>query len=169
MIITTERLEIRRFEPRDAEDLHEILGDAETMKFLEPPFSKEQTEEFLNGFCIKKQGALAAKLKGGKVIGYILFNPTSPGTYELGWVFNRAFWRKGYAFEALSAVIDYGFKELSVKKFIAETTDPIRSVGLMKKLGMRREGSMMTTDSYGDKAEMILYGLSEKESRCENV
>ena len=169
MIITTKRLEIRRFEPCDAEDLHEILGDAETMKFLEPPFSKEQTEEFLNGFCIKKQGALAAKLKGGKVIGYILFNPTSPGTYELGWVFNRAFWRKGYAFEALSAVIDYGFRELSVKKFIAETTDPIRSVGLMKKLGMRREGSMIVTDSYGDEAEMISYGLSEKESRCENV
>ena len=169
MIITTKRLEIRRFEPRDAEDLHKILGDAETMKFLEPPFSKEQTEEFLNDFCIKKQGALAAKLKGGKVIGYILFNQTSPGTYELGWVFNRAFWRKGYAFEALSAVIDYGFRELSVKKFIAETTDPIRSVGLMKKLGMRREGSMIVTDSYGDEAEMILYGLSEKESRCENV
>ena len=169
MTITTERLEIRRFEPSDAEDLHEILGDAETMKFLEPPFSKEQTMEFLRDFCIKKQGALAAKLKGGKVIGYILFNPTSPGTYELGWVFNRAFWRKGYAFEALSAIIDYGFRELSVKKFIAETTDPIRSVGLMKKLGMRREGSMITTDSYGNTAEMFLYELTDSELRCDDV
>lgn len=161
MLIETERLIIRRFLPQDIGDLFEILGDAETMKYLEPPFSIKQTEQFLDDFCIKKNGALAAQLREGKVIGYILFNPVSSGTYELGWVFNRAYWRQGYAYEALSAVIKYCFKELSLKKIIAETTDPIKSVRLMRNLGMKQEGTMKTLDAYGDETDMFLYGLTK--------
>ncbi len=43
MHIVTERLLIRDFCASDAEDLHEILGDAETMKYCEPAYTFEQT------------------------------------------------------------------------------------------------------------------------------
>lgn len=169
MTITTKRLTIRDFKAEDLLDLHEILGDAETMRYLEPPFSLNKTEEFLRDFCIEKHGALAAQLHSGNVIGYLLFCPASPGVYELGWVFNRAFWRQGYAYEAASAVIDYGFRELSLKKIISETVDPSKAVRLMKKLGMKREGVLPTRDTYGYETNMLLYGITDKEQGCENV
>ena len=41
------RLIIRGFTPEDAADLHEILGDAETMKYSEPAYDFEKTRDFL--------------------------------------------------------------------------------------------------------------------------
>lgn len=35
--IQTARLTIRNFIPEDAADLYEILGDAQTMQYCEPP------------------------------------------------------------------------------------------------------------------------------------
>ncbi len=67
---------IRDFEPADQEDLHEILGDPQTMAFSEPPYSPAQTRSFLMDFCIGRRAAQAAALKeSGKVIGYLLFKP----------------------------------------------------------------------------------------------
>lgn len=59
MYLVTKRLIIRDFAAKDAIDLHEILCDAETMKFCEPAYSFEQTQSFLQDFCITKKGALA--------------------------------------------------------------------------------------------------------------
>ncbi len=96
MMIETSRLLIRPFSPADAQDFYEIFGDAETMENCEPAYDFEKAKNFLQDFCINRHGALAAQLKGtGKVIGYILFHEFDPGVYEIGWIFNRAFWRPG--------------------------------------------------------------------------
>lgn len=134
------RLIIRDFVPGDAADLHEILGDPETMKYCEPAYDFEKTRRFLASFCIARGGAMAAVHKqSAKAIGYMLFNETSPREYELGWFINRHFWRQGYAFEACQALIDYAFNVLGAQKVFAETVDPVGSIGLMHKLGMRPE------------------------------
>ncbi len=139
--IETARLWIRDFRLEDAKDLHEILGDEETMRNCEPPYDFEKTKDFLESFCIGQHGAVAAVGKQSqKLIGYILFNEIEPGAYEIGWFFNRSYWRQGYAYEACKAVIDYAFRELNAHKVFAETTDGVKSVGLMKKLGMAFEG-----------------------------
>lgn len=134
------RLIIRGFTPEDAADLHEILGDAETMKYSEPAYDFEKTKRFLASFCIARGGAKAVVHKqSAKVIGYMLFNETSPGEYELGWFVNRRFWRQGYAFEACQVLIRYAFNVLGAQKVFAETIDTVRSIGLMRKLGMHPE------------------------------
>ena len=53
MLLETARLLARRFTPEDAEDLYAVLSDPEVMRYLEPPFSLEQTEEFIPkaGLC----------------------------------------------------------------------------------------------------------------------
>ena len=74
MYLKTTRLLVRDFTPEDAADLHEIFGDAETMKLCEPPYDFEKTKKFLEEFCIGRKGAVAAVLKDtGKAVGYILF------------------------------------------------------------------------------------------------
>ena len=101
MRIETERLAVRGFALEDEADLHEILGDAQTMRFLEAPYDREKTQRFLAEFCIARRGAMAAQRKdSGKVIGYILLREEAPGVLEMGWVFHRAHWGQGYAQEA---------------------------------------------------------------------
>ncbi|GHV33267.1 putative N-acetyltransferase YnaD [Clostridia bacterium] len=163
MLICTRRLVIRDFVLGDADDLHEILGDGEVMRCLEPPYSAEKTENFLRSFCIERRGAFAAaERETGKVVGYLLFNESdTPGIYEMGWIFNKSYWRRGYAYEACRALIDYGFDVLGLHKICAETIDAEKSVGLMRKLGMRPEGVFRghARDLGGEWVDVHWYGI----------
>lgn len=170
--IETPRLFIRDFKMEDLDDLQEIFGDYETMKYLEEPYDKEKTRSFLKSFCIDKRGAFAVVLrKSNKLIGYILFNDVEDEVYEMGWVFNRKFWRQGYAYEACSNFIDYCFNNMKVHKIFAETTDNIKSGGLIKKLGMELEGIQRshTTNLDGEWQDLYLYGILEPCSISENT
>ena len=162
MNIETPRMLIRDFIPEDAADLHEIFGDDETMKNCEPAYDFEKTKGFLTSFCIGRKGAVAAVHKeSNKVIGYILFNDADEGVYEMGWIYNRSFWRQGYAYESCKAVIDYAFAELNAHKVFAEAIDTMKSVSLMQKLGMQLEGIQrsQTKDNHGNWADLYFYGL----------
>lgn len=160
--LETSRLLLRPFCQEDAADLHAILGDEETMRFSEPPYTLAQTEAFLTSFCIRRRGAVAAvHRESGKLIGYMLFNSISADVYEMGWFFNRRIWGQGYAYEACKALIHHAFTRLNAHKIIAETIDPVNSVRLMKKLGMREEGiqRQQLRDNAGHWADLHLYGL----------
>ncbi len=166
MRIVTERLLIRDFHASDAEDLHEILGDAETMKYCEPAYTFEQTQSFLQSFCIVQKGAFAVVHKDSqKVIGYVLFNAWKTAVYEIGWIFNKNFWRQGYAYEACSSIITYAFEKMNVVKVVAETIDKQKSIGLMKKLGMKLGETQKdaTKDSFGNFADMYVYEITRNE------
>ncbi len=160
--IETSRIQIRNFTLGDAYDLYEILGDKETMKSCEPPYDFEKTKAFLHSFCIDRGGALATVDKQSrKMIGYLLFNELSEDVYEIGWIFHKQYLRKGYAYEASQKLIDYAFRELHVHKIFAETIDSVKSVGLMKKLGMHLEGIQrkQVKDSDGKWADVRFYGI----------
>jgi RimJ/RimL family protein N-acetyltransferase len=144
MQLETKRLLLRDFVLNDLEDLHEIFSDDEVMANTEPPYSKEKLKGFMLDFCInrKPKGAFAAVLKEtGKVIGYVLFKSIdNPEIYETGWIFNKNFWRRGYAYEICSRLVAYGFEDMKLHKICAEAVDTDKSVPLMKKLGMQQEG-----------------------------
>lgn len=167
MYIETERTVLRDFYPEDVDDLYEILGDEQVMEYLEPAYTRERTEEFLKGFCIEEKNALAVEHKDtGKVIGYLLFKCYGQKeVYEIAWVFHKSCWRMGYAYEACHALINYAFEHMGIQKIFAETIDPARSAGLMKKLGMQPEGIQrkQTKDSRGEWADLYLYGLLREE------
>jgi len=160
MRIETQRLVIRDFYLSDVNDLYEILGDAETMKYCEPAYSYEQMQKFLQDFCIAQNGAFAVVHKDKqKVIGYILFKAWETSVYELGWIFNKNFWRQGYAYEASSNIITYAFENLNVSKVVAETIDTQKSIGLMKKLSMKLAEVQKdaTKDALGNTVDMYVY------------
>lgn len=162
MYLETERMTVRDFAMDDLEDLQAILGDEETMAYSEPTYTRERTAEFLRQFCVEKKGAVAAVLKAtGRVIGYILFHELDEGVYEMGWFFNRTCWGNGYALEVCKAVVDHAFNQQNAHKIFAETIDGGKSVGLMKKLGMKPEGirRSQVKDRSGTWADLYLYGL----------
>lgn len=164
MNLKTDRLVIRDFIITDVQDLYEILGDEKTMYYSEKPFDFSKTETFLLDFCITKKSALAAYHKNDqKVIGYILFKPLKDKVYEIGWFLNKNYWGQGYAFEACSHVIEYGFRALNVNEIIAETIDTIKSIHLMKKLGMEFKDKKIdaTTDKQGNKVDIYVYSIKD--------
>lgn len=160
MYLETNRMTIRDFVPEDAADLYDILGDRETMENCEPAYSPEKTKSFLHSFCIDRKGAVAAVHKErGKVIGYILLHEFDRGVYEIGWFFNRRYWRQGYAYEACKAVMDYAFCHMNAYKIFAETVDMVRSAGLIKKLGMQFEDVQQAKDAHGNWVDLYCYRL----------
>ena len=164
--IESSRLLIRNFKLDDAKDLYEILGNDDVMRYSEATYSFENTVDFLENFCIKKNGAVAVVHKeSSKVIGYILFHEINESVYEMGWFFNKNYWGKGYAFEACKTIVDYAFDSLNVHKIFAETIDSRKSVNLMKKLGMKLEGVQKShiKDCFGNWADVYFYGILKEE------
>ncbi len=164
MHIETDRLIIRDFRIPDVCDLHEILGDAETMKYCEPAYTFERTQSFLQDFCIERRGAFAVIQKSShKVIGYVLFKEWEYSVYEIGWIFNKNYWKNGYAYEACSKIITYAFEKLNISKVVAETIDKQKSIGLMKKLGMRLADVQKDAikDTFGNLADLYVYEITQ--------
>jgi len=141
MHIETKRMILRDFTENDLTDLYEIFSDPIVMEHTEPPYDLQKTQDFLAGFCIEKRGAFAAALKDtGKIIGYVLFREDwHPEIYEAGWIFNKDYWGRGYAYEICAALFAHGFEEMGLHKICAHATDTVKSVGMMKKLGMVQE------------------------------
>ena len=64
MYIETPRMIIRSFTPEDAADLHDILGDDETMENCEPAYDFRKTQEFLNSFFLTNPKKMSVKWAG---------------------------------------------------------------------------------------------------------
>lgn len=164
MYIETDRMVVRNYDMNDLNDLQDILGDEETMRYCETAYTLEKTAEFLREFCIGRKGAVAAVHKAtNKMIGYILFNKFEADVYEMGWFFHKSYWRNGYAFESCNAVMNYAFDKLNAHKIFAETIDGERSVGMMQKLGMKLEEVQknQVKDPQGKWADMYVYSVSQ--------
>ncbi len=168
MNLETDRLLIRNFVMEDFDGLWDIFKDPVTMEHI-CPYTEQETRDFLRTFCVERTppGALAAEDKDtGKLIGYLLCKQVdAPGIYELGWIFHRSVWRQGYAYEAVSALMDHLFRAEKAHKVVAETEDAVRSLGLMEKLGMRREGVFRqhVRDTGGQWRDLYWYGLLRDE------
>lgn len=138
--IETQNLLIRPFRSSDVHDVYEYMSDAATTYYL-PEGTLSQAD--VVSFIADNPKAFAITLReNGKLVGHVEFYNWHNGhTYEIGWAVNSRFRRKGIAFEAASAALDYGFVTLGVHRVIA-TSQPenVASYGLMDKLGMVREG-----------------------------
>ncbi|MDY2632414.1 MAG: GNAT family N-acetyltransferase [Clostridium sp.] len=140
MRIETKRLIIRDFRKDDCNDAFEYLSDTSVMKYLEPTFTFSQTKKFILKYGIDEKVIFAVEEKYlGKVIGHIIFHKfNKPLEYELGWVFNLKYHRKGYAKEASLALFEYGFNKLNLESIMAETvSNNKKSIATILSLGMK--------------------------------
>lgn len=124
MEIITDRFLIRTFKTEDADDLSEVLSDAEVMKFIEPPFSMEQTQTFINtaGLCEPPRVYAVEERASGKVIGHVIYHPYEENSYEIGWVIGRSFWGRGIAGELTEALIMQAVKD-GIKCLVIECVE----------------------------------------------
>lgn len=88
---------IRKFQISDLDELYNVLSNPEVMRYIEPPYTLEQTRNFLisEGMC--ETPRVYAAEKDGLFIGYVIFHEYDMDSYELGWVLNKKYWGMGYA------------------------------------------------------------------------
>ena len=95
-------MHIRRFEESDLLPLFELLSDEEVMRYIEPPYTLEQTEAFLKKAGLSDPPLIyAAEDEEGNFAGYVIWHDYEEGCKEIGWILKREFWGKGCA-EALT-------------------------------------------------------------------
>lgn len=156
-MLKTERLVLRPFEETDAEGLHACLGDKEVVRY-EPYGAMTMEECRLEAARRASDEAFwAVCLADGTLIGNLYLSGADEfGTREIGYVFARACWHKGYATEAARRLMAYAFERLATRRIIALCdTRNAASFALMERLGMRREGEFkknvgFKTDAHGN-------------------
>ena len=156
MILETERLILRRFSADDLSDLFEYLSDDEVVKF--EPYKAMSLEEAKNNlkWRIETDEMIAVELKEThKMIGNIYLGKRDFHSLEIGYVFNRKFWGKGYAKEGCAAIIQYFFNNGIHRIFAECDPDNINSWRLLEAIGFEKEAHLKQnvyfwTDEQGD-------------------
>lgn len=100
-------MKIRNMTELDTKDLYEVLSDPDVMKYIEPPYSLEQTKRFLVdcGMC-KPPRVYAAENDEGVFVGYVIFHEYSYDSMEIGWLIKKKYWHRGYATELTIDLIE---------------------------------------------------------------
>lgn len=141
MILETERLYLRKLNEGDYDSLCEILQDEETMYAYEGAFSDSEVQEWLDRQISRygkwNFGLWAVILKeNNKLIGQcgLTMQPWKESeVLEIGYLFNRAYWHRGFAIEAAEACKKYAFEVLQAKEvcsIIRDTNIPSQNVAL---------------------------------------
>jgi RimJ/RimL family protein N-acetyltransferase len=145
--LETDRLVLREWRERDRDPFAAMNADGEVMRYYPATQSRERSDALVARICAHFErhgfGLFALEEKqSGSFVGYTGFQVVEvecpiKGELEIGWRLDRAFWRRGLAFEAVSACLDWVERMPSVPRIVSMTAainGPSR--GLMEKLGL---------------------------------
>lgn len=148
--LETERLLLREIKDQDAQALYNCFSNDQVTRYYgqDSLTSIDQALQLVDLFA--KNHAEQRGLRWGielngtpGLIGTIGFNVWSPRhkRAEIGYELHPEFWGQGYASEAASAIIAYGFHELDLSRIGAVVFIENRSSQkLLTKLGFEAEG-----------------------------
>jgi len=144
VVVETARLLVRQWVPDDWKRLLPLATDPQVLQYIgnREPWSEERVRKFVEG------GIAMSASRGwvlwplickddAELIGFCGFNGGFPPDVEIGWWLRPAYWGRGLATEAATAVMDYGFTTFGFPRLIS-VAQPAnkRSLRVMEKLGM---------------------------------
>lgn len=138
--ILTERLILRPFRESDYNDLYEFLSQLRDDEFEGyPNITYENGREQLRTRLGSDEFYAVELKESEKVIGNVYCGNRDFIAKEIGYIINKHYQRKGYAREALQAVVDHAFRS-GVHRVFAEC-DPRNEASwrLLESTGFRRE------------------------------
>ena len=150
--IKTKRLTIREIGNGDLQELLSYRSLPEVWKYLEHDLDTEkETKNYIkwaraqNRKKPRSQYRLVlVQSETGRLIGdcnIIIPNPKDRAAH-LGYTIHPGFWGKGFATEAVKALIHFGFKQLMLRRIYATCDTKNRaSTRVLEKAGMKREGT----------------------------
>ena len=149
----------RDFKTADIADVHDYTSDPEVTRWSTwGPNTLEQTTAFIDDAARAHLEAdrvrlLLAAVLDGKLIGSVAVWTTDPHDRngELGYTFHRAYWGNGYATEAVSQLLEFGFNTLHLER-ISATCHPAtlaQFASWRRAVSPWRDG-FVPTDWYGE-------------------
>ena len=145
--MASRELRIRKMTFADLDDLYALLSDVEVMRFIEPPFSKEKTVQFLMDAGLPEIPLVYAVEDSSSFIGYVIFHDYNEENMEIGWILKQDVWGKGYASILTKMLIDESRK---LRKGAIIECDPRQAVTkhIAKKHGFVFSGKRDGCDVY---------------------
>jgi len=142
--LETDRLLIRPFEGRDLDELAAIVADPEVRRFLGAPQDRAEAwgviahllgHEALRGWS---QNAVIERSTGRLVGRCGLYQPEGWPGVEVGWIFARGAWGRGFATEAAVVWRDWAFDVLMLDELISIIhPDNVASIRVAERIGHR--------------------------------
>lgn len=150
--LVTDRLALRQWRDADLAPFAALNADPEVMRYFPAPLTRTQSDEFA-GYVhetIERQGWglwAVEVIDGPAFIGFVGLNRVTFDEHftpavEVGWRLARPFWGYGYATEAATAALSFGFERLELDEIVSFTTrsnEP--SIRVMRRLGMRHDAA----------------------------
>ena len=182
--IESERLLLRRIQKRDAAHMYDYAKRGDVTRYLlwSPHPSPEYTASYISSIQrFYRSGQYfdyAVILKSeNRMIGTCGFSRLDApnGCAEAGYVINPDYQGRGYATEALNALLHFGFRELGLNRIEARfMTENKASLRVMEKCGMSFEGVqrelMLVRGEFRDVGVCsLLAGEFHLKRLCENV
>jgi RimJ/RimL family protein N-acetyltransferase len=175
--LTTARLLLRPFEPRDAPRVRLLAGVREvaaTTLRIPHPYPASAAAEFIGvvrqgirrgdefGFAVTLRPARGRAGASGELIGAVgLHGNAEHDRAELGYWIGTDYWGRGYCTEAAAAVVRFGFEVLALHRIHAHCFAPNRSSGrVLQKLGMVYEGTLRQhVRKWGEHVDLHCYAI----------
>ncbi len=168
--LETERLLLRPFMLSDAADVQRLAGNkaiADTTLNIPHPYEDGMAEAWISSHQPGTEaGGLAAFAitlnPGGELIGAISLKiDAAMQTAEMGYWVGEPFWDAGYCTEAARRIVEYGFKELDLRRIHAMHLERNPASGrVLQKVGMSREGEgPLQADASAAADSVVHYGL----------
>lgn len=143
----TERIQLRQWRNTDRNPLATMSADPQVMEFFPSTLNRSESDALADRceatISARGWGIWAAELlETNEFIGFIGLHipkddlPCSP-CVEVLWRLARPYWGLGYATEAASAALEYGFEQLELEEIVAfAVVKNYRSRAVMERLNM---------------------------------
>jgi RimJ/RimL family protein N-acetyltransferase len=177
MQIETERLTLREFRDGDWPAVLAYWNDQRYQRYYpEIPNPEPVVRELVGMFVAAqaeqpryKRQLAVVRNDDGQLIGNcgIRVNNPEQGEANIGYELNPAHWGNGYATEAATAIVRFGFEELGLHRIWAEcVADNTASAHVLEKLGMRREAHFREHQYFRDRWwDTFIYAILSHEWR----
>ena len=178
MQISTERLILREFGAHDWRAVLDYQRDRLYLRFY--PWedrSEADARAFVEMFRQwqaeqpRRRFQLAIVLReDGRMIGNCGLRRKFDNDWEadIGYELSPQHWGHGYATEAARAMVDFGFRELGLRRISSWCiADNIASARVLERLGFRQEGRLRRNEFFkGRWWDTLLYALLAEEWQC---
>jgi RimJ/RimL family protein N-acetyltransferase len=171
--LESRRLRLRRFAEADLPPFLAYLNDPLVARYQTwESYTEQQARDVIQKQQNLVPGAhgqwftFAVELKAaGVLVGHVALKTGDHQQAEIGFTFSRAHQGKGLACEAATCVLDYAFTQLQLHRVMAITDcENERSVALLGRLGMRREGHFIQNIWFkGRWGDEYLYAILREE------
>jgi RimJ/RimL family protein N-acetyltransferase len=150
-VLETERLILRGWKPEDFEAHARFTADPDVMRYLSgEPLSRSDAwrnmATMVGHWVLRGYGFWAVECKSdGAFVGRVgMHFPEGWPGLEVGWTLGKDYWGQGYATEAATVAMAYGFLTQPVDRLIS-VIDPrnIASQAVAKRLGEARGESIV--------------------------